>query len=78
PAAARAGIAPAAELAPAPAPAPLPDDPKAWLSKKSSKGLMLFGGAAFATGLVVDGGAGRVISLGGAAVFLVGLWQYLK
>jgi hypothetical protein len=40
-------------------------------------GLMIFGGAALITGLVVGGGAGTVIAVGGALVGLYGLYVYL-
>jgi hypothetical protein len=40
-------------------------------------GLMIFGGAALITGLVIGGGAGTVIAVGGALVGLYGLYVYL-
>jgi hypothetical protein len=40
-------------------------------------GLMIFGGAALITGLVVGGDAGTVIAVGGALVGLYGLYVYL-
>ena len=43
-----------------------------------SVALMVVGGAAVLTGLVVGGGAGYAISVGGAVVGLIGLYQYLQ
>jgi hypothetical protein len=40
--------------------------------------LMIVGGAALLTGIVVGGDAGRAISVGGAVVGLIGLYQYLQ
>lgn len=40
-------------------------------------GLMIFGGAALVTGLVIGGNAGTVIAVGGALVGLYGLYVYL-
>jgi hypothetical protein len=40
--------------------------------------LMLVGGAAILTGIVVGGDAGHAISIGGAVVGLIGLYQYLQ
>lgn len=72
---ARVGVsAEAAAEQPVPAPAPAPGP----LSQKSSTGLMVFGGAAFVTGILVGGDVGTIISIGGAGVFLYGLWTYLK
>jgi hypothetical protein len=46
-------------------------------SRGSGVGLMIFGGAALITGLIVGGGAGTVIAVGGALVGLYGLYVYL-
>jgi len=46
-------------------------------SRGSGVGLMIFGGAALITGLVVGGDAGTVIAVGGALVGLYGLYVYL-
>lgn len=43
-----------------------------------SVSLMVVGGAALLTGLIVGGGAGYAISVGGAVVGLIGLYQYLQ
>ncbi|MFI5256188.1 MAG: hypothetical protein ACHQRK_02935 [Gemmatimonadales bacterium] len=40
--------------------------------------LMVVGGAALLTGLIIGGGAGTAIAVGGAVVGLVGLYQYLQ
>lgn len=40
--------------------------------------LMVVGGAAVLTGLIIGGGAGSAIAVGGAIVGLVGLYQYLQ
>ena len=40
--------------------------------------LMIVGGAAILVGIVVGGDAGHAISIGGAVVGLVGLYQYLQ
>jgi hypothetical protein len=40
--------------------------------------LMIVGGAAILTGIVVGGDAGHAISIGGAVVGLIGLYQYLQ
>ena len=41
-------------------------------------GLMIVGGAAVLTGIVVGNGAGHAISVVGAVVGLYGLWQYVQ
>jgi len=46
-------------------------------SRGSGVGLMIFGGAALITGIVVGGDAGTVIAVGGALVGLYGLYVYL-
>ena len=40
--------------------------------------LMVVGGAALLTGLIIGKGAGTAIAVGGAVVGLVGLYQYLQ
>jgi hypothetical protein len=40
--------------------------------------LMVVGGAAVLTGLIIGGDAGTVIAVGGAVAGLVGLYQYLQ
>jgi hypothetical protein len=40
--------------------------------------LMIVGGAAILTGLVIGGDAGHAISIGGAVIGLIGLYQYLQ
>jgi hypothetical protein len=60
---------PAAELPAAPAPARGFD---------SGTKLMILGGAAILTGIVIGGDAGHAISIGGAVVGLIGLYQYLQ
>lgn len=40
--------------------------------------LMVVGGAAVLTGLIIGGGAGGAIAVGGAIIGLVGLYQYLQ
>ena len=40
-------------------------------------GLMIFGGAALLTGVIIGGDAGTVIAVGGAVVGLYGLYVYL-
>ncbi len=59
-----------------PAPAPIPLAPRA--DTKQNRAMMIVGGAAMLTGAVVGGDAGTLISVGGAVVFLVGLYQFLK
>lgn len=41
-------------------------------------GLMIVGGAAVLTGIVVGNNAGHAISVAGAVVGLYGLWQYVQ
>ncbi len=45
---------------------------------KQNRALMIVGGAAMLTGAVVGSDAGLLISVGGAVVFLWGLYQYLQ
>jgi len=40
--------------------------------------LMVVGGAALVTGLIIGEGAGTAIAVGGAVVGLIGLYQYLQ
>ena len=40
--------------------------------------LMIVGGAAVLIGAIVGGGPGTIIMIGGAAAFLIGLYQYLE
>jgi len=48
--------------------------------KPRSRGgkLMLFGGAAVVTGIIVGGPAGGIITVSGAVVGLYGLWRWLN
>ena len=46
-------------------------------SRGSGVGLMIFGGAALITGLIIGDDAGTVIAVGGALVGLYGLYVYL-
>lgn len=39
---------------------------------------MIVGGVAILTGIIVGGSAGYAISIGGAVVGLIGLYQYLQ
>ena len=45
---------------------------------RQNRALMIVGGAAMLTGAVVGRDAGVLISVGGAVVFLWGLYQYLQ
>ena len=45
---------------------------------KQNRALMIVGGAAMLTGAVIGHDAGPLISVGGAVVFLWGLYQYLQ
>jgi len=60
--------------APTPAgqPAPFRQD------TRQNRALMIVGGAAMLTGAVVGHDSGTLISVGGAVVFLWGLYQYLQ
>jgi len=40
--------------------------------------LMVVGGAALITGLLIGGGAGAAVAIGGAAIGLLGLYGYVK
>jgi hypothetical protein len=57
-------------------PAPLPAPPRA--DTRQNRAMMIVGGAGMLTGAVVGGEAGTLISVGGAVVFLWGLFQYLQ
>lgn len=46
-------------------------------SRGSGVGLMILGGAALVTGLIIGGDAGTVIAVGGAIIGLYGLYVYL-
>jgi len=46
-------------------------------SRGSGVGLMILGGAALVTGLIIGDNAGTVIAVGGALVGLYGLYVYL-
>jgi hypothetical protein len=58
--------------------------PNESLMVQSSKGLgearamMIVGGAAFVAGALIGGDAGTLVMVGGAAVGLYGLYEYLK
>jgi hypothetical protein len=45
---------------------------------RQNKALLIVGGAGVLTGAVIGGDSGRIISVGGAVVFLWGLYQYLN
>jgi hypothetical protein len=60
----------------APAPVPAPRIPRA--DTRQNRAMMIVGGAAMLTGAVVGGDAGTLISVGGAVVFLWGLYQFLQ
>ena len=45
---------------------------------RQNRALMIVGGAGMLTGLVIGGDAGTLISVGGAVVFLWGLYQYVN
>jgi len=60
--------APAAPLAP----------PAAGRGFDQGTKLMILGGAAILTGIVIGGNAGHAISIGGAVVGLIGLYEYLQ
>ncbi len=60
------------------APAPLPAPAPFRADTRQNRALMIVGGAAMLTGAVVGKDAGALISVGGAVVFLWGLFQYLK
>lgn len=86
--------APAEAEAPARATGPTADAARAGVSREASDelrpaaqrraglgrpiALMVVGGAALLTGLIIGDDAGMVIAVGGALVGLVGLYQYLQ
>jgi len=89
PAAARPTVAPSGpvlaqqavgvqRLADAPVPAPLPHPAPFRADTRQNRALMIVGGAGMLTGAVIGGNAGGLISVGGAVVFLWGLYQYLN
>lgn len=43
-----------------------------------SMALMIVGGAALVSGLIIGGDAGTILALGGAVVGLIGLYHYLR
>ncbi|MDQ8153980.1 MAG: hypothetical protein P3B98_04880 [Gemmatimonadota bacterium] len=45
---------------------------------RQNRALMIVGGAGMLTGAVIGGDGGGLISVGGAVVFLWGLYQYLQ
>ena len=55
--------------------APQQDD---GLNLGSNMALMVIGGAGLVTGLVLDNDAGTIIAVGGAVVFLIGFYRWLK
>ena len=60
----------------APAPLGVPQAPR--VDTKQNRAMMIVGGAAMLTGAIVGSDAGTLISVGGAVVFLWGLYQYLQ
>jgi len=56
--------------------------PNAMMQRRKGYGqpiaLMVVGGAALLTGLIIGGGAGTAIAVGGAVVGLYGLYEYLQ
>jgi hypothetical protein len=48
------------------------------MSRSTGLTWMIVGGAAVLTGVVVGGDAGYAISIGGAVIGLIGLYQYLQ
>jgi hypothetical protein len=46
-------------------------------ARGSGVGLMILGGAALITGVIIGDNAGTIIAVGGAIVGLYGLWVYL-
>jgi hypothetical protein len=66
------GVRRTSEASPLKHPAPFRAD------TRQNRGLMIVGGAAMLTGMIVGDDAGNLITVGGAVVFLWGLYQYLK
>lgn len=60
------------------APRPLPHPAPFRADTRQNRALMIVGGAGLLTGAVVGGDPGALISVGGAVVFLWGLYQYLN
>jgi hypothetical protein len=52
--------------------------PAARSSRNSATTLMIVGGAAFVAGAIIGDTAGTLFMVGGAAVGLYGLYQYLQ
>ncbi len=59
-------------------PAPLPTPAPFRADTRQNRALMIVGGAGMLTGLVIGDDAGTLISVGGAVVFLWGLYQYVQ
>jgi hypothetical protein len=59
-------------------PLPLKNPPPFRADTKQNRALMIVGGAGMLAGLVIRHDAGALISVGGAVVFLWGLYQYLN
>jgi hypothetical protein len=62
----------------APADANAPAAPAAGRGQDKGTALMIVGGAAILTGIVIGNGAGYAISVGGAVMGLYGLYIYLQ
>jgi hypothetical protein len=60
------------------APVPLPHPAPFRADTHQNRALMIVGGAGMLTGAVLGGNAGGLISVGGAVVFLWGLYQYMN
>ena len=60
------------------APLPLKHPAPFRANTRQNRTLMIVGGAGLLTGAVVGGDPGALISVGGAVVFLWGLYQYLN
>lgn len=60
------------------APSPLKKPAPFRADTRQNRALMIVGGAGMLTGLVIGHDAGVLISVGGAVVFLWGLYQYLQ
>ena len=64
----------AAEALTGPSLAPVP----AVMSDRQSTALMIVGGVGMIVGSLIDGDSGRIIMVGGGALGLYGLYQYLR
>ena len=69
----------------APAPTPVPaDSATALLQRRAGQGfgqseiLMIVGGATFLVGAIIGDDAGTIVMIGGAAIGLYGLYQFLQ